>query len=175
MPSTRHEQKPTHHHQIRPGVLFLNLLYSNRWLPNCFSLSKIRGKVTVHKWALLWGRYLLLAFIVRFAFGTCIAFKLHFPVWVVFIVHVCLFFFFFLVDYIVEYDYDAVHDDELTIRVGEIIRNVKKLEEEGWLEGELNGRRGMFPDNFVKVSFLHCFDFTVMVWLGHCYWNSWNI
>ncbi|NXU58809.1 CD2AP protein, partial [Turnix velox] len=55
-----------------------------------------------------------------------------------------------LVDYIVEYDYDAVHDDELTIRVGEIIRNVKKLEEEGWLEGELNGRRGMFPDNFVK-------------------------
>uniref|UniRef100_A0A8C9AIJ3 SH3 domain-containing kinase-binding protein 1 n=1 Tax=Prolemur simus TaxID=1328070 RepID=A0A8C9AIJ3_PROSS len=56
----------------------------------------------------------------------------------------------FLVDYIVEYDYDAIHDDELTIRVGEIIRNVKKLQEEGWLEGELNGRRGMFPDNFVK-------------------------
>ncbi|XP_072188916.1 CD2-associated protein [Excalfactoria chinensis] len=55
-----------------------------------------------------------------------------------------------MVEYIVEYDYDAVHDDELTIRVGEIIRNVKKLEEEGWLEGELNGRRGMFPDNFVK-------------------------
>ncbi|XP_052048305.1 CD2-associated protein isoform X2 [Apodemus sylvaticus] len=55
-----------------------------------------------------------------------------------------------MVDYIVEYDYEAVHDDELTIRVGEIIRNVKKLQEEGWLEGELNGRRGMFPDNFVK-------------------------
>ncbi|XP_062042228.1 CD2-associated protein [Lepus europaeus] len=55
-----------------------------------------------------------------------------------------------MVDYIVEYDYDAVHDDELTIRVGEIIRNVKKLQEEGWLEGELNGKRGMFPDNFVK-------------------------
>ncbi|XP_030304103.1 CD2-associated protein isoform X4 [Calypte anna] len=55
-----------------------------------------------------------------------------------------------MVDYIVEYDYDAVHDDELTIRAGEIIRNVKKLEEEGWLEGELNGKRGVFPDNFVK-------------------------
>ncbi|KAG8124538.1 hypothetical protein E2320_019812, partial [Naja naja] len=51
-------------------------------------------------------------------------------------------------EYVVEYNYDAVHDDELTIRVGEIIRNVKKLEEEGWLEGELNGKRGMFPDNF---------------------------
>ncbi|NXI42459.1 CD2AP protein, partial [Galbula dea] len=55
-----------------------------------------------------------------------------------------------LVDYIVEYDYDAVHDDELTIRAGEVIRNVKKLEEEGWLEGELHGKRGVFPDNFVK-------------------------
>ncbi|XP_077173576.1 CD2-associated protein isoform X4 [Paroedura picta] len=55
------------------------------------------------------------------------------------------------VEYIVEYDYDAVHDDELTIRVGEILRNVRKLEEEGWLEGELNGKRGMFPDNFVKA------------------------
>ena len=32
----------------------------------------------------------------------------------------------------------------------EIIRNVRKLEEEEWLEGELNGRRRMFPDNFVK-------------------------
>ncbi|XP_066493907.1 CD2-associated protein isoform X2 [Tiliqua scincoides] len=56
-----------------------------------------------------------------------------------------------MVEYIVEYDYDAVHDDELTIRVGEIIRNVKKLEEDGWLEGDLNGKRGMFPDNFVKA------------------------
>lgn len=69
----------------------------------------------------------------------------------------------FLVDYIVEFDYDAVHDDELSIRVGEIIRNVKKLQEEGWLEGELNGRRGMFPDNFVKVSIftlISCFCIT---------------
>lgn len=69
----------------------------------------------------------------------------------------------FLVDYIVEFDYDAVQDDELSIRVGEIIRNVKKLQEEGWLEGELNGRRGMFPDNFVKVSIftlISCFCIT---------------
>ncbi|KAM5163373.1 CD2-associated protein isoform 2-T2 [Mantella aurantiaca] len=54
------------------------------------------------------------------------------------------------VEYVVEYDYDAVHDDELSIRVGNTIKNVKKLEEEGWLEGELNGKRGAFPDNFVK-------------------------
>ncbi|CAH2245765.1 CD2-associated isoform X1 [Pelobates cultripes] len=55
-----------------------------------------------------------------------------------------------MVEYIVEYDYDAEHEDELTMRVGDIIRNVKKLEEEGWLEGEIHGRRGAFPDNFVK-------------------------
>lgn len=54
------------------------------------------------------------------------------------------------VEYIVEYDYDAVHDDELSIHVGDIIKNVKKLDEEGWLQGELNGKRGAFPDNFVK-------------------------
>ncbi|XP_073530202.1 CD2-associated protein isoform X2 [Phyllobates terribilis] len=55
-----------------------------------------------------------------------------------------------MVDYIVEYDYDAVHEDELTMRVGDIIKNVKKLDEEGWMEGEINGKRGAFPDNFVK-------------------------
>ncbi|MGH0156634.1 UNVERIFIED_CONTAM: hypothetical protein FKN15_039843 [Acipenser sinensis] len=51
---------------------------------------------------------------------------------------------------IVEYDYEALHEDELTIRVGDIIKHVKRLEEEGWMEGDLNGKTGMFPDNFVK-------------------------
>ncbi|XP_040283247.1 CD2-associated protein isoform X2 [Bufo bufo] len=55
-----------------------------------------------------------------------------------------------MVEYAVEYDYDAVHEDELTLRVGNIIKNVKKLDEEGWMEGDLNGKRGAFPDNFVK-------------------------
>lgn len=55
-----------------------------------------------------------------------------------------------MVEYIVEYDYDAVHEDELTLRVGDLIKNVKKLDEEGWMEGEINGKRGAFPDNFVK-------------------------
>lgn len=52
----------------------------------------------------------------------------------------------------VEYEYDALHDDELTLRPGDIIRNVRHIEEEGWMEGELNGKRGLFPDNFVKVK-----------------------
>ncbi|XP_043962117.1 CD2-associated protein isoform X1 [Gambusia affinis] len=49
-----------------------------------------------------------------------------------------------------EFEYDALHDDELTLRPGDIIKNVRYIEEEGWMEGELNGRRGVFPDNFVK-------------------------
>ncbi|XP_078069007.1 CD2-associated protein isoform X2 [Mustelus asterias] len=43
-----------------------------------------------------------------------------------------------------------MHEDELTLKVGDLIKNVRKLEEEGWCEGELNGQRGLFPDNFVK-------------------------
>ncbi|KAM9840157.1 CD2-associated protein [Aulostomus maculatus] len=51
---------------------------------------------------------------------------------------------------VVEYDYDALHDDELTLRLGDIIKNVRCIEEDGWMEGDLNGKRGLFPDNFVK-------------------------
>jgi hypothetical protein len=52
---------------------------------------------------------------------------------------------------IVEYDYAAQNVDELNIRKGERIRNVVR-KEDGWFEGELihNGKRGLFPDNFVK-------------------------
>ena len=48
----------------------------------------------------------------------------------------------------VQYDCDAQHSDELTIRVGDIISNCK-VYDDGWMEGELNGKRGMFPGNYV--------------------------
>ncbi|KAF3702566.1 CD2-associated protein Adapter protein CMS Cas ligand with multiple SH3 domains [Channa argus] len=51
---------------------------------------------------------------------------------------------------VVEYEYEALHDDELTLRMGDIIKNVRYIEEDGWMEGDLNGKRGLFPDNFVK-------------------------
>nr|XP_044996486.1 SH3 domain-containing kinase-binding protein 1 isoform X5 [Jaculus jaculus] len=54
-----------------------------------------------------------------------------------------------MVEAIVEFDYQAQHDDELTISVGEVITNIRK-EEGGWWEGQINGRRGLFPDNFVR-------------------------
>ncbi|XP_056016431.1 uncharacterized protein LOC125675051 isoform X2 [Ostrea edulis] len=51
---------------------------------------------------------------------------------------------------LVEFEYDAEQEDELTIRVGDVIKNVQ-MSEGGWWEGELNGKKGLFPDNFVKV------------------------
>ncbi|NWI09848.1 SH3K1 protein, partial [Crypturellus soui] len=54
-----------------------------------------------------------------------------------------------LVEAIVEFDYKAQHDDELTITVGDIITNIRK-DDGGWWEGQLKGRRGLFPDNFVR-------------------------
>ncbi|WAR07476.1 SH3K1-like protein [Mya arenaria] len=50
----------------------------------------------------------------------------------------------------VEYAYEAEQSDELSIKVGDVLSNVV-MSEGGWWEGELNGKKGMFPDNFVKV------------------------
>ena len=49
-----------------------------------------------------------------------------------------------------EYEYIADEEDELSIRRGDVITNVVKLSD-GWLEGWLDGRKGAFPDNFVRV------------------------
>ncbi|CAG4992079.1 unnamed protein product [Parnassius apollo] len=55
---------------------------------------------------------------------------------------------------IANYAYDASETDELTIRPGDILRDVERLPG-GWWRGELRGRRGMFPDNFVSVHTDH--------------------
>ena len=54
------------------------------------------------------------------------------------------------VECIVEYEYTAEQNDELTLEVGDVLTNVIKAEG-GWWKGTLNGTTGMFPDNFVKV------------------------
>ena len=41
-----------------------------------------------------------------------------------------------------------MESDELTIHVGDIIRNCRPIGK-GWLEGEVNGKVGVFPSNFV--------------------------
>ncbi|TNN45030.1 SH3 domain-containing kinase-binding protein 1 [Liparis tanakae] len=50
---------------------------------------------------------------------------------------------------VVEFDYEAQQDDELGLAVGDIIVNIRR-DDGGWWEGELGGRRGLFPDNFVR-------------------------
>uniref|UniRef100_A0A8C6IYG6 Uncharacterized protein n=1 Tax=Melopsittacus undulatus TaxID=13146 RepID=A0A8C6IYG6_MELUD len=50
------------------------------------------------------------------------------------------------------FPYEAQNDDELTIREGDVVTLISKdCVDVGWWEGELNGRRGVFPDNFVKL------------------------
>ncbi|XP_042279508.1 SH3 domain-containing protein 21 isoform X1 [Thunnus thynnus] len=47
-------------------------------------------------------------------------------------------------------DFEGTMGDEITVRMGDVVKNVTKASEEGWLEGELRGKRGIFPANFVK-------------------------
>ena len=65
--------------------------------------------------------------------------------------HAVLYFSIFSVEALVQYEYEAGEDDELSLAVGDVISNVVK-QDGGWWEGELNGKRGVFPDNFVKVT-----------------------
>ncbi|XP_048258427.1 SH3 domain-containing kinase-binding protein 1-like isoform X7 [Haliotis rufescens] len=54
------------------------------------------------------------------------------------------------VDAVVDFAYEAEQEDELSLKIGDIIKNVIQSDG-GWWEGELNGKKGMFPENFVKV------------------------
>ncbi|XP_055737958.1 SH3 domain-containing kinase-binding protein 1 isoform X5 [Salvelinus fontinalis] len=54
-----------------------------------------------------------------------------------------------MVEAVVEFDYEAQQQDELSLHVGDIIVKVMK-DDGGWWEGEIDGRRGLFPDNFVR-------------------------
>nr|CAI5866508.1 unnamed protein product [Callosobruchus analis] len=55
-----------------------------------------------------------------------------------------------MVEVIVEYDYTAKEPDELTIKKGDIIKDVVK-KQGGWWQGVLKDKKGMFPDNFVRL------------------------
>ena len=50
------------------------------------------------------------------------------------------------------YSYTAENDDELSLMEGEtVIVLEKELEDSGWYKGEVNGKVGVFPDNFVEL------------------------
>ena len=52
--------------------------------------------------------------------------------------------------YKVVYAFNAVNQDELTINPGDIVTSVGGPCEPGWLMGELNGNRGLFPEAYVE-------------------------
>ena len=52
---------------------------------------------------------------------------------------------------VVTFQYDGQQDNELTLRVGQVLKNVH-LVDESWTEGELLGKVGMFPANFVELQ-----------------------
>lgn len=47
------------------------------------------------------------------------------------------------------YDYDANEADELSIRTGDLIVIISK-DDPGWWVGSLNGKKGLFPSNYVQ-------------------------
>lgn len=53
---------------------------------------------------------------------------------------------------VVRYSYNADNEDELSLKENDIIVILdKELEDAGWWKGELNGKVGVFPDNFVEL------------------------
>ena len=52
---------------------------------------------------------------------------------------------------IVDYDYDANGDDELSLREGEEIEVTEIDDSDGWWHGKLNGKFGAFPYNYVHL------------------------
>lgn len=57
----------------------------------------------------------------------------------------------FAAEVLVLVDFESNMSDELTVRLGDVVKNVTVASEEGWLHGELRGKKGIFPSNFVKV------------------------
>lgn len=48
------------------------------------------------------------------------------------------------------YSFQGQTDKELSFRKGDII-NVRRQVDKNWIDGELNGRRGIFPQNYVEI------------------------
>ncbi|XP_059084018.1 CD2-associated protein-like isoform X2 [Tigriopus californicus] len=53
---------------------------------------------------------------------------------------------------VVQFPYTALNEDELTLAEGQVVSIItKEVEDKGWWKGELEGKVGVFPDNFVKL------------------------
>ncbi|XP_053514343.1 rho GTPase-activating protein 10 isoform X2 [Artibeus jamaicensis] len=49
------------------------------------------------------------------------------------------------------YPCEAEHSSELSFEIGAIFEDVQTSREPGWLEGTLDGKRGLIPQNYVKL------------------------
>lgn len=50
------------------------------------------------------------------------------------------------------FPYEAKHEDELTLKENDMVILLSTdLPDKGWWKGQLNGKIGVFPDNFVKM------------------------
>lgn len=51
------------------------------------------------------------------------------------------------------FPYEAANEDELTLKEGDLIILLsREVADKGWWRGELRGKVGVFPDNFVEVA-----------------------
>lgn len=48
------------------------------------------------------------------------------------------------------YDCEAEQDGDLAFRKGDVIYFVSNEPGDGWITGEINGVRGVFPENYVQ-------------------------
>lgn len=48
-------------------------------------------------------------------------------------------------------DFEGTIGDEITVCAGDVVKNVTVASEDGWMEGELRGKKGIFPAHIVKV------------------------
>ena len=49
------------------------------------------------------------------------------------------------------FPYTAQNEDELSLQEGQLITIITKdCEDKGWWKGEIEGKVGLFPDNFVE-------------------------
>ena len=48
------------------------------------------------------------------------------------------------------YDYEGEDEDDLQFKEGDLITLIERVDE-NWFLGELNGRDGIFPENYVEV------------------------
>ena len=52
---------------------------------------------------------------------------------------------------VAQYDFNAEEPGELSIRTGDVIMLVEKVDAD-WLKGRLRGQEGIFPSGFVEVK-----------------------